>query len=233
MQIAFALQGGLGLPTPDYYTKAEYKDLRDAYVEHIGQAVRAGRRAGRPGAASRPSTVLAFETRLARHSLSRVELRKPENQYHFVSVAEANKVTPHFDWAAFFKAQGVDLGKGFSLSQPKFFAELRQDAGRRAARRVEGLPGVPRHRRRRALPVRSRSRRSTSPSTARPCSGQPEQQSALEARAGHRRTARMGMALGQLYVAQLLPARGQGAGWRSWSTTCATRSRRASRTWTG
>ena len=44
--------------------------------------------------------MLAFETRLAKHSLPPVELRKPENQYHFVSIAEADKVTPHFDWEA-------------------------------------------------------------------------------------------------------------------------------------
>ena len=31
---------------------------------------------------------------------------------------------PHFDWQAFFKVQGVTVDKGFSLSQPKFFAEI-------------------------------------------------------------------------------------------------------------
>ena len=48
--------------------------------------------------------MLAFETRLAQHSIPRVEMRKPENQYHFVSVADADKVTPHFEWNAFFKS---------------------------------------------------------------------------------------------------------------------------------
>ncbi|MDP2480541.1 MAG: M13-type metalloendopeptidase [Candidatus Palauibacterales bacterium] len=120
-QIGYAFQGGLGLPTPDYYTKAEYEDIRDAYVEHIAKMLElTGVSADQ--ASKEAGEVMAFETDLARHSLSRVELRKPANQYHFVSVAEANKVTPHFDWGAFFKAQGVDPGKGFSLSQPKFFA---------------------------------------------------------------------------------------------------------------
>ena len=74
--------------------------------------------------ASRPTQTIEFETELAKASVPRVEMRKPENQYHFVSVAEANKVTPHFDWTTFFKAQGVTVDKGFSLSQPKFFAEF-------------------------------------------------------------------------------------------------------------
>ncbi|MBZ0134560.1 MAG: M13 family metallopeptidase, partial [Rhodanobacter sp.] len=68
--------------------------------------------------------VMAFETSLAAASLAPVELRTPENQYHFVSVAEADKITPHFSWENFFKAQGVTIDKGFSLSQPKFFAEF-------------------------------------------------------------------------------------------------------------
>ncbi|MFN7136581.1 MAG: M13 family metallopeptidase, partial [Thermomonas sp.] len=67
--------------------------------------------------------VLAFETRLAKASLSPIELRDPNNQYHYVTIAEADKVTPHFPWAPFFKANGVQAD-GFSLSQPKFFAEF-------------------------------------------------------------------------------------------------------------
>jgi putative endopeptidase len=39
-------------------------------------------------------------------------------------VAEANRITPHFDWNAFFQAQGVDVGAGFSLPQPAFFAQM-------------------------------------------------------------------------------------------------------------
>jgi putative endopeptidase len=68
--------------------------------------------------------VLAFETELAKASLAPVEMRTPENQYHFVTVKEADKITPHFSWEDFFKAQGVTVDKGFSLSQPKFMAEF-------------------------------------------------------------------------------------------------------------
>ncbi len=67
---------------------------------------------------------MAFETRLAAASLVPTELRQPENRYHYVSIADADKVTPHFDWTAFFKAQDADVTSGFSLSQPKFFAEF-------------------------------------------------------------------------------------------------------------
>ncbi|HET9032449.1 MAG TPA: M13 family metallopeptidase [Dokdonella sp.] len=122
-KIAYAFQGGLGLPTRDYYDKPEHADLRDAYVAHVAKVLELiGTDAD--AAKKQAAAVLAFETRLAKASLAPVELRVPENQYHFVTIAEADKVTPHFDWKAFFTTQKADVTDGFSLSQPKFFAEL-------------------------------------------------------------------------------------------------------------
>lgn len=122
-KIAYAFQGGLGLPTRDYYDKPEHAELRDAYVAHIAKVLELiGVDA--TSAKTQASAVLAFETQLAKASLAPVELRIPENQYHFVTIAEASKVTPNFDWNAFFSAQKADVTDGFSLSQPKFFAEV-------------------------------------------------------------------------------------------------------------
>jgi putative endopeptidase len=122
-QIAFAGQGGLGLPTPDYYSKDEHKDIRAAYLVHIAKLFEL---TGVPAAKAKQKAdgILAFETRLANASLSRVELRNPKNQYHFVDITGANAITPHFDWSAFFKAVDVQPGDGFSVSQPKFFTEF-------------------------------------------------------------------------------------------------------------
>jgi putative endopeptidase len=122
-KIAYAFQNGLGLPTRDYYEKAEYAELRDAYVAHVAKVLELIGVDAKE-AKKQASAVLAFETQLAKASLAPVELRVPENQYHFVSIAEANKVTPHFDWSEFFAAQKADVTDGFSLSQPKFFAEF-------------------------------------------------------------------------------------------------------------
>ena len=101
----------------------QHAATRDAYVAHVARVLELiGIDATQ--AKSQAADVLAFETRLAGASLKPVDLRVPENQYHFLSVAEANKVTPNFDWATFFAAQKADVTDGFSLSQPKFFAEL-------------------------------------------------------------------------------------------------------------
>ncbi len=122
-QIAYAGQGGLGLPTADYYSKPDYADIRAAYLGHIAKLLELTG-VGAADAKAQADQVLAFETRLAAASLLPVDLRKPENRYHFVSIADANKTTPHFEWAAFFKTQGADVGDGFSLSHPKFFAQV-------------------------------------------------------------------------------------------------------------
>jgi putative endopeptidase len=127
--IAYADQGGLALPEKAYYLsdgpKAgddSYKKIRDAYVAHVSKQLQnAGVVAA--DADKQAKDVLAFETRLAKASLSPIEQRDPLNQYHFVKVADADKLSPNFPWSEFLKAQGVTTD-GFSLSQPKFFAEF-------------------------------------------------------------------------------------------------------------
>ena len=127
--IAYADQGGLALPEKAYYlsdgSKAgddSYKKIREAYVAHVSKQLQnAGIAAA--DADKQAKDVLAFETRLAKASLSPIEQRDPNNQYHFVKVADADKLSPDFPWSEFLKAQGVNV-EGFSLSQPKFFAEF-------------------------------------------------------------------------------------------------------------
>jgi putative endopeptidase len=125
-KIGYAFQGGLSLPEKAYYLEdgpdGKYKAIREAFVKHVSKQLQnAGVAAA--DADKQAAAVLAFETRLAKASLSPIELRDPNNQYHFVSMADADKASPNFPWSAFFKANGVSAD-GFSLSQPKFFAEF-------------------------------------------------------------------------------------------------------------
>ncbi|WP_300616895.1 M13 family metallopeptidase [Dokdonella sp.] len=123
IQIAYTFQDGLGLPSPEYYSAADYAKIRDAYRAHVAKVLElTGAKAA--DAKKQAEQVLAFETRLAAASVPPVELRKPENQYHFVTLADADKLTPHFSWTKFFAAQKIDIQGGFSLSQPKFFGEI-------------------------------------------------------------------------------------------------------------
>ncbi|HEY8682509.1 MAG TPA: M13 family metallopeptidase [Rhodanobacter sp.] len=202
-EIAYAGQGGLGLPTADYYSKPDYQKIRTAYVAHLAKLLElTGVSAA--DAQSQASSVLKFETRLAAASLVPVEMRKPENRYHYVSIAEADKVTPGFDWAAFFKAQGADVTDGFSLSQPKFFAEVQKMLGDvpladwQAYLRVHQIAG--------AAPYLSAPfQQEDYAFEERTLNGQKEMKPRWK-RVLDATNDGMGMALGQLYVAHNFPA---------------------------
>lgn len=122
-QIGFVTQAGLGLPTRDYYFQPKYAAIRRAYLDYIRKSlVLIGTRPSVAGEQARQ--VLAFETALAKASLAPTELRELDNEYHFVSVAEADEISPHFSWKQFFEAQGIESGRGFSMSQPRFIEEF-------------------------------------------------------------------------------------------------------------
>ncbi|HSR64690.1 MAG TPA: M13-type metalloendopeptidase [Xanthomonadaceae bacterium] len=129
LMIAYADQGGLALPEKAYYLQDgpkagddSYKKIREAYVAHVSKQLQnAG--IAQADADRQAQDVLAFETRLAKASFSPIELRDPKNQYHLVKVSDADKAAPNFPWSEFLKAQGVSTDS-FSLSQPKFFAEV-------------------------------------------------------------------------------------------------------------
>jgi putative endopeptidase len=120
--IAGAYQGGLGLPDRDYYTKTddESKKIRDQYLAHVTRMFTLlGDTPAK--AAENAKTVLAFETRLAEASMTRVELRDPEKTYHRMSVAEASTLTPNFSWTVYLKEIGAPAITAINVGQPKYF----------------------------------------------------------------------------------------------------------------
>ncbi len=121
--IAYVGQGGLGLPEKGYYVDDAQAKIRDAYVAYIAQALTlSGVDAAQ--AKTQAKAVLDFETRLAKASLSRIELRDPAKRYNPVSAAEADKLTPNFSWTALFDTLKVPAAQKFSLAQPAFFTEV-------------------------------------------------------------------------------------------------------------
>src|SRR5690606_35677131 len=126
MNIAYAVQAGLGLPDRDYYFDDKYAEIRAAYVEHIGNVLVLS---GIEDAQAREmaQAVMDFETRLAKVSLSSEELSRDISKYYNpVTVDQANEITPNFSWTAFFEAQGIEAPETFWLAMPDFHAELRR-----------------------------------------------------------------------------------------------------------
>jgi len=123
MNMAYATQGGLGLPDTTYYFAPDKKKNLADYEAHIARTLELS---GTPAAdaAKQAKDVVAFETRLAKVSKSREELQRDVAlYYHPVSPADADKATPGFSWEEFFKAQGIDTPKTFSMPMTEFHAE--------------------------------------------------------------------------------------------------------------
>src|SRR5213082_1335087 len=121
MVIAAASQGGLGLPDRDYYVRDDStaRTLRTAYLEYISRTL--GLLGDAPAVAdSAAQRILALETALARASLTRVERRDPNANYHKLALAAADSLTPHFQWAAFLKDAGAPATQTINVAQPRF-----------------------------------------------------------------------------------------------------------------
>lgn len=123
--IAYATQGGLGLPDRDYYTKTddESKALRGKYVAHVAAMFKLLGDAP-DAAATEAQAVMNIETKLAEASLTNVELRDPNAYYNIMTVKDADKATPNFSWSVYFKTFDHPEIEKFSYAHPKFFARM-------------------------------------------------------------------------------------------------------------
>jgi putative endopeptidase len=129
MTIAYASQGGLGLPDKGYYFDADKKDKLAAYEKHVAKVLELSGVAA-ADAAKQAKDVVAFETRLAKVSKSSEELSRDVSLYYNpVSAAEADKLTPNFPWTRFFESQGLKTPEKFSLAIPAFHQEVSKMLG--------------------------------------------------------------------------------------------------------
>jgi putative endopeptidase len=124
-QIAQLFQGGLSLPDRDYYLvdSPRFKAIRGQYIEHLKKMFALA--ADQPEkAAKEASAVMQIETALAKASISRTDMRQPENRYHIYQVADLEKLTPGFNWSAYFGAIGIGHFDTLNVGQPEFFKAL-------------------------------------------------------------------------------------------------------------
>ncbi|HEX8144892.1 MAG TPA: M13 family metallopeptidase [Pyrinomonadaceae bacterium] len=120
--IATAVQGGLGLPDRDYYTKDDENSTktRAEYLKHMARMFElAGDTPEKAAAAAR--TVMSIETKLAENSLTRVQRRDPAAIYHKMTMAELKTLMPHFNWAHYMKEVGLGKIEAINVAMPEFF----------------------------------------------------------------------------------------------------------------
>src|SRR5438552_11386863 len=120
--IAQAMQGGLGMPDRDYYTKqdADMKEKREKYVAHVAKMLTLlGEPAGK--ASDDAKKILALETKLAEASRTRVQLRDPIKNYNKMGVRQLQDLTPDWKWSDYFKKINLVEPGDINVHQPEFF----------------------------------------------------------------------------------------------------------------
>ncbi len=120
-QILSTGQGGLTLPDRDYYLNPapRFATLREQYVANVKATfVLLG---DTPEvAATEAAAVMKIETALAQGSMDRITMRDPAKRYHVMTVAEAGKLTPDYNWKQYLDGIGMPSAATLNVMSPDF-----------------------------------------------------------------------------------------------------------------
>ncbi|HET7570322.1 MAG TPA: M13 family metallopeptidase [Gammaproteobacteria bacterium] len=121
--IAYLLQGGLTLPSRDYYlsdsdTMAAYRDKYRTYVAALLK------QAGIKHAEAMANRVFKLEMKIAKAQASLVESQDVHRANNLWSLDEFAKKAPGLDWDAYFKAADLADQKTIDAWQPEAIARL-------------------------------------------------------------------------------------------------------------
>ena len=123
-------QGGISLPDRDYYLLDDEKNkkIRADYVAYMTDMLGLARLEKDIPAAV--ALILDIETRLAKASLTRTELRDVEKMYNKLTIAEFAVLAPKISLAKYFEAVASPSGSPepayLIVGQPKFFTEVNE-----------------------------------------------------------------------------------------------------------
>ena len=192
---AWACPTATTISTPNF---AEKKASYEAYVAQMLTMV------GWEKPAENAKAIVAFETRLAEASWSRIERRDRDKTYNPMSLAELNAATPGFDWNRYLAATEPAQGRADHRHHQHRLPQVREDLRRDPARHPEGLAGVPHGRRAAPLPVQALRRRQLRSSATRSLPASPSSRRAGSA-ARRSWTARSARRWARVYVARYFP----------------------------
>ncbi len=125
MNIVQTHQSGIGMGERDYYLENDdrTREIREKYKEHV---VKMFRLAGLDETASAKAmeAVMEIETRIAKSSRPRVELRNPHANYNKKSLEELKSEFPTFDWDAYLAGYGLSGIAEINIGQPEMVKEV-------------------------------------------------------------------------------------------------------------
>ena len=115
--IAYLLQGGLAMPSREYYLSSDphMAAFRDKYSAYVTALLK---QAGIADAAAKADTVIALETKIAKAQESLIDSQDVHKANNLWSMADFARNAPGLDWAAYFKAAGLDGQQQIDVWQP-------------------------------------------------------------------------------------------------------------------
>jgi putative endopeptidase len=115
-------QGGLSLPSRDYYIKTDEKSVETLkkYRAHLQKMfILVGE--SQVQAAADAGTVIELETAMAKAQMDNVRRRDPKNINNKRSLAQIRELTPSIEWDAYLKAVKAPASDHFIVTSPDFF----------------------------------------------------------------------------------------------------------------
>ncbi|HEX7341845.1 MAG TPA: M13 family metallopeptidase [Rhodanobacteraceae bacterium] len=121
--IAYLLQGGLTLPSRDYYLSSDktMAGYRTAYKTYIAAIFK---QAGIKHADAAAKRVFDLETRIAKAQESLIDSQDVHKANNLWSMADFSKKAPGMDWTAYFKSAGLSGQKVIDAWQPAAITRL-------------------------------------------------------------------------------------------------------------
>jgi putative endopeptidase len=126
--IAYLLQGGVSMPSRDYYLSddAAMKETRAKYRTYVAALLK---QAGDKNAEAEADTVLALETKIAQAQTSLVDSQDVHKANNLWSMADFARKAPGLDWNAYFQAADLANLKTVDVWQPEATTRLAKLVG--------------------------------------------------------------------------------------------------------
>jgi len=118
-------QGGLGLPSRDYYFDATPRTAKilALYPSYIAKVFTlAG--VDSTAAAKKAHNIVGVETALAKASRKLEDLRDPYTNYHKIAISKLKTLSPSIDWPKYLAQLGVNHVDSVIVGQPEFYTAL-------------------------------------------------------------------------------------------------------------
>jgi putative endopeptidase len=207
-QIPYLLQGGMAMPSRDYYLSKDphMTEARDKYKAYVAALLK---QAGISDADKKANAVFALETKIAEAQESLVETQDIHKANNLWTVGELSRKAPGLDWSAYFKAAGLDGVKQIDVWQP---SAITGEAKLVASQPIDAWKDLLTfHTLNAAAPLLPKAFADLSfDFYGKDLSGTPEQQARWK-RAVSATSTDLGDAVGQLYVNKYFPASAKAA----------------------